>query len=516
MATASLQESQIGRVIAIMIWTVSIVQVRAQTNMVSRPNFGVVFSPIAKLQNSGSAWVNYLKLPSMTDEIIPPESRSELRAQSACSVSPSLFQNQTVVEAYQGHIETIMSICESFKPVITRYNRQKKMIITDIDDIQDHIRRLGWRNDQEMRGRRDAPLDFISTIGKGLFGFAKHSDVEEIEENLFNLRQGVNESIQNLIRNQNLMQSAMKINNDRLETAHENVRESQRRINRIVNDMRELTEFINQQVNSSLQAEVVTHNIMKFQSQLTASVMRRVISQITYLQGLRNHLQVYLAGLQTLFEGYIPITMVSPEQISEMISQIGYELMQTHPEFEVAVKDIEYYYKQKCELVSVNNEFIITLMIPLTTSASTFQLYRTHTIRVPIKTINKDRPVYTYTQIKGVSEYYAVTLDQQFYLELSEFDLSHCLGHDNYRICNPFMVQIDKGKVSCTSALFQNKPLDVKEQCKVMYFEQNQPQTDLVSIGKGSVLISTTQQDWTMVCSKMAPQTVKQCTFCTH
>ena len=365
-----------------------------------------------------------------------------------------------------------------------------------------------------QRNKRGAPLEFVSSAAKGLFGFAKHADVIEIEENLFNLQRSMNHSLGGIRRNHKLMQSAVKINNKRINSAHENIRESQRRINKIVTDMHELTDFVNQQVQSSLRASEITHNIIKFQSQLTASVMRRVVSQITFLQGLRNHLQVYLAGLQTLIEGYLPISLVTPEQVSNILGHVEYELMRTHPEFEVAVSDVEYYYKQNCELVVVKNNFIVTLLVPLATSASTFQLYKTHAIKVPVSVTGGEKLSYSYTKITDVAEYFAISDDGYFYLELNSFELSHCLGHDNYRVCYPFMVQVDRSKMSCTSALYDDRPDDVTKFCKVTYDEQEQPQTDLVSIGKGKVLISSPQQEWTMVCSKMAPRMVKQCHFC--
>ena len=98
-------------------------------DVVARPNYGVVFSPVAALQNSGSSWVNYIRLPDVTGELIPSESRGDLRAQRACNVSPELFHNQTILDSYQGHVETIMRICEAFRPVLTKFNKQKKEII---------------------------------------------------------------------------------------------------------------------------------------------------------------------------------------------------------------------------------------------------------------------------------------------------------------------------------------------------------------------------------------------------
>ena len=147
--------------------------------------------------------------------------------------------------------------------------------------------------------------------------------------------------------------------------------------------------------------------------------MRRVISQITFLQGLKNHLQVYLAGIQTLIEGYLPIRLVTPKQVSNILGHVEYELMRTHPEFKVTVTDVEYYYEQNCELVVVNDIFIVTLLVPLATSASTFQLYKMHTIKVPVTVMGKEKISYSYTEISDIAEYFAISDDGYFYLELN-------------------------------------------------------------------------------------------------
>ena len=122
--------------------------------VVGRPNFGVVFSPGARLQNSGSSWVYYIRLPDVNGELIPLESRGDLTAERAYNVSPELFCNQAILDSYQGHVETIMRICEAFRPVLTKFNKQKEEIKAEIDSIQ----QMGTQ-----RNKRGAPLEFVSS-----------------------------------------------------------------------------------------------------------------------------------------------------------------------------------------------------------------------------------------------------------------------------------------------------------------------------------------------------------------
>ena len=72
-----------------------------------------------------------------------------------------------------------MRICEAFRPVLTKFNKQKKEIIAEIDSIQDHVIRLVQQTGTQ-RNKRGAPLEFVSSAAKGLFGFAKHVDVIEM------------------------------------------------------------------------------------------------------------------------------------------------------------------------------------------------------------------------------------------------------------------------------------------------------------------------------------------------
>ena len=133
---------------------------------------------------------------------------------------------------------------------------------------------------------------------------------------------------------------------------------------------------------------------------------------------------MYLAGIQTLIEGYLPISLVTPEQVSNILGHVEYELMRTHPEFKVAVSDVEYDYKQNCELVVVKKpNFIVTLLMPLATSASQFQLCKTHAIKVPVSVTGGgggEKLSYSYTRITDVAKYFAIS-DNRYFLFRTEF-----------------------------------------------------------------------------------------------
>jgi hypothetical protein len=482
--------------------------------MISRPSYGVVFAPLATVQNSGARWLSYLQLPDMTANLIPEIARSSLNMQQACLYDIDLTSNRTIVNKHGALLESIFQICHAYRPVLTRFNKQKALIIEDIDRIQDGVMKL-VKTSRKEKTKRDAPLDFVSSIGKGLFGFAKHSHLEALYNNVANLQSAVNSSIGKMIRNQELMESVIELTDERITLAQSAIADSQRQINKIVTDMHGLADFVRRKLAASVQENDLLHQVIRMQSKLTANIMRRSISQVNALQEMRNKLIIYRDGVQTLLEGNLPMSLMSPNQLATLIEQIQYELMKTHPEFQVAVKNLKYYYQHPIKLVLNEEKLVIMMKIPLSTSASTFLLYRTHSIKIPLSGVSTDTPdKYSYTKINGIPPYYAISVDGQYYLEMDSFDMTQCTGSSNYKVCEPFMIQVSFKKESCATALYKDQAKQVNKWCQIDYYEEAKPLTELVPLGKGKVLMSTTSQQWAMVCSKMAPQIIEQCRFC--
>ena len=99
-------------------------------------------------------------------------------------------------------------------------------------------------------------------------------------------------------------------------------------------------------------------------------------------------------------------------------------------------------------------------------------------------------------------------------MELDEFQLRHCSGTQQHKICNPYMVQRSTAKHTCALGLFKDSPTMVKKYCTVEYYESNTRNTEIIPLGQGRVLLSTQENNWAVHRATQSPRIITHCEFC--
>ena len=127
------------------------------------------------------------------------------------------------------------------------------------------------------------------------------------------------------------------------------------------------------------------------------------------------------------------------------------------------------------------------------------QQYEFKAVHVPVSHAGKS-PVTT-TKVIGVKPYFALSKNKEYYMELDEFQLGHCEGKSNYRICDPYMVQSSISRNTCSLGLFRDSPEIVKNYCSVEYRENKNMPTEIIPLGKGQILLSTQESNWAIHCA---------------
>ena len=117
-------------------------------------------------------------------------------------------------------------------------------------------------------------------------------------------------------------------------------------------------------------------------------------------------------------------------------------------------------------------------------------------------------------KIGKLPDYFALSKNNDYYMELDQFQLNHCVGHMGYRICDPYMVQISTQQPKCSLRLFRNNPRDINGHCDVEFYESSDYPTEVVPLGNGQVLLATNKTRWTVNCDKQSPRILQGCKFC--
>ena len=135
--------------------------------LVSRPSFGTIFAHTTEIQNSGAHWLHVKPLP---DNLMPDSNRKSLSDMRLCFI-PTPENNSTNQQRLKT-IEMIAQTCAAYRTVLLKFDLQRSKLVRDIKQMIVNINEILDGTHSLTRQRRDAPLVFVSSIGKGLFGFA--------------------------------------------------------------------------------------------------------------------------------------------------------------------------------------------------------------------------------------------------------------------------------------------------------------------------------------------------------
>jgi hypothetical protein len=390
---------------------------------ISRESYGTVFARSGEIQNAGAFWTTYLTFDHVPDDLIPNEVKQEINPDRLCYLG-----SQEPSETNSSHLQvwdTLSRICDAHKPVVVKFHNQKMKIIKEIETLQRQIKQLGT---DRTKGRREraAPLDFVSTAGRSLFGFAKHSQLITVATMLLKLQQHTNQTISQMMRNQDYLEAAFRVQDDRLNMTRHSIVAQQQVINRLVSAMSALQRHYQRQTQQQISNTQSIHEILILQNKLVANIQKGVIAQTTALQTVYQEVRSYHQSMEILIRGGLPVALMPPGKMEELLDQIRISLMMTHPGYDVAVSDIQYYYANPIEVVKISDRLVGILRVPLTAGYSTtFDIYETATIRVPVgPNVNAS------TKITGLKQYFAMSKNKEYYLEMDAFQMGHCLGEE--------------------------------------------------------------------------------------
>ena len=273
---------------------------------------------------------------------------------------------------------------------------------------------------------------------------------------------------------------------------------------------------MNAQQGSKNEIEMV-HQIILAQSRILANILKGVVSQITTLQSMRHDVAQYYQAVQLVTRGHIPASLIPPVKLEAILNQIRTSLRTKHQQYDVAVNDLTSYCDAAIDMMQINWSQVAVLKIPLTAGPSTtFKVYEIKMVRMPWKLDSELKQ--KSTKIGKLPDYFALSKNNEFYMEMDQFQLNHCVGHMRYRICDPYMVQISTQQPKCSLSLFRNNPGDINGHCDVEFYESSDSPTEVVPLGNGQVLLATNETHLTVNCdnSHHASWKAVNFAFCTR
>ena len=180
-------------------------------------------------------------------------------------------------------------------------------------------------------------------------------------------------------------------------------------------------------------------------------------------------LQIHAKAVRILAKGYLPIFLVTPLKLQEILDSLKEALIKTNPEHDIVIKRVHLYYNMKLVTFGIDRKRNLIIQFPIFVQPYTKQLSILHQLEtVPIPIIDKNAKANSYTELQIKKPY--IALNSEMYINIQQQELATCkrIGYKFY--CDELFVVRDKLLHSCESAIYFDLNKDtIKRDCDFIF-----------------------------------------------
>ena len=136
-------------------------------------------------------------------------------------------------------------------------------------------------------------------------------------------------------------------------------------------------------------------------------------------------LYIFAKAVRILAKGYLPISLVSPLKLMEILDLVKEALIKTNPNYEIMIKILHLYYDMKLVSFGIDRKRNPIIQFPVFVQPYAEQpliLYQLETVLVPI--VDKNTKANSYTELKIKKPY--IALNTETYINIGHQELATC------------------------------------------------------------------------------------------
>ena len=191
---------------------------------------------------------------------------------------------------------------------------------------------------------------------------------------------------------------------------------------------------------------------------------------IALCKELITQLCIYATSIRILAKGYLPISLITPSKLREILNEVKLAIRKTNPDYDLVIDRFHFYYDMKLVTFGIDKERNLIIQFPVFIQPYTQQLlilYQTETLPVLITDQNTQAHSYTHLQINKPY----IALNSETYIPIRQQELRTCkrIGYEFYY--EELFVGKHKSKYSCKSAIYFNlNPETINENCRFKFY----------------------------------------------
>ena len=171
-------------------------------------------------------------------------------------------------------------------------------------------------------------------------------------------------------------------------------------------------------------------------------------------------LQIYAKAMRILAKGYLPILLITPYKLQEIMNSVKETLIKSNPDYDIVIKRLHFYYDMKLVTFGIDQKGNLIIQFPIFIQPYMQQaliLYQLQIVPVPI--IDQNPNVHSYTELKIKKPY--IALNSETYLNIQQQELATCkrIGYKCY--CEKLFIVRHKSIHSCKSTIYFDLDMEI-------------------------------------------------------
>ena len=136
---------------------------------------------------------------------------------------------------------------------------------------------------------------------------------------------------------------------------------------------------------------------------------------IALYRELITQLCIYASAIRTLAKGYLPISLVTPSKLRDILNEVKTSIRTTNPDYDLGIDRFHLYYGMQLVTFDMDKDKNLIIQFPVFVQTYTQQpLILCQLETVPVSIIDQNTQVQSYTHLQVHKLYIALNLKHTF------------------------------------------------------------------------------------------------------
>ena len=143
---------------------------------------------------------------------------------------------------------------------------------------------------------------------------------------------------------------------------------------------------------------------------------------IALYRELITQLHVYTSAIRILAKGYLPISLITPSKLREILNEVKTAIQTTNPDYDFVIERLHLHYNMQLVTFSIDKNKNLIIQFPVFVQPYTQQpliLYQLEAVQVSI--IDQNTQAHSYTHLQVNKPY--ITLNSETYISIRQQEL---------------------------------------------------------------------------------------------